>query len=70
MQNRYIPTDYANYTDEGIFDFQQYGKAVYRPKKTGEEEICTDLITLNDEECIKELNKQIRLNSRFVSDIK
>ena len=35
MQNRYIPPDYVNGIDKEVFYFQQYGKAVYRPKKSG-----------------------------------
>ena len=70
MKNRYISTDYAKNIDEGIFDFQKYGNAVYICKQTWEEGRGTDLITLNDEECIDKLNKQIRLNSRVVSNIK
>ena len=35
MQDRYIPPDYANDIDKGVFGFQQYGKAVYIPKKSG-----------------------------------
>ena len=49
MQNIKIPPDYSNDIDEVVFDFQQYGKAVYRPKKTWEEGRRTDLITFNDE---------------------
>ena len=35
IQNRYITTDDANDIDEGVFYFQQYGKAVYRQKNLG-----------------------------------
>ena len=48
--NKYIPPDYANDINEGIFDFAQYGKAVYRPRKIGKKEIETSfslLMTLN-----------------------
>ena len=35
IQNRYITPDYANDMDKGVFNFHQYGKAVYRQKKRG-----------------------------------
>ena len=49
MQVRYITKDYANEIDEVVFDFQQYGKTVYRPIKAWEEGSLTYRIKLNDE---------------------
>ena len=31
-QNRYIPLDYGDDVDEGVFDFAHFGKTVFRPK--------------------------------------
>ena len=33
--NAYIPPDFADNINEGIFDLAQYGKSVYIPKKIG-----------------------------------
>ena len=44
--NKYIPPDYADNIHEGIFDFAQYGKAVYRPRITWEVGNRTKLLTL------------------------
>ena len=52
VQNKYITPDYTNDVDEGVFDFEQYGKALYRPQQTWKEGICTNLITFNDEKYI------------------
>ena len=70
MKNRYISTDYAKNIDEGIFDFQKYGNAVYICKQTWEEGRGTDLITLNDEEHNEELHTNIKLNSGVIPQIK
>ena len=35
--NKYIPPNYADNIDQDIFDFVQYGKSVYRPRKNWEE---------------------------------
>ena len=32
---KYIPPDYTDNIHEGIFDFAQYGKALYKPRKMG-----------------------------------
>ena len=31
MINKYVPVDYPNDVEEGVFDYKQYGKAVFRP---------------------------------------
>ena len=49
FQNRYIPPDYANDIDEGVFDFKQYWRILYRTKLKWEEGIRTNLIKFNDE---------------------
>ena len=48
IKDRYIYPYYTNYIDEAVFDFQQYIKAVYRPKQTWEQGRYTYLITFND----------------------
>ena len=44
--------------------------SIYRPKQTWEEGRRTDLITINDEEHSKALNKHIKLNIRVIPEIK
>ena len=32
VKNRYIPHDYSDDIDNGLFDYSYYGKAVFKPK--------------------------------------
>ena len=53
-----------------MFDFQQCGKAVNRPKKSWEEGGHKKLTTINYEKHNKELQKHIKFNSRVIPEIK
>ena len=70
IQNIYIPPDQENNIDEALFDFQQHGKAVYRPNQTWEEGHHTDLTTFNDGGHNEELYKHIKFKSRVIPVIK
>ena len=70
MKNRYILPDYSNDIDEVVFDFQNYGKEVYRPKQTWEEGKRIFLIAFNNEENNEGLHKHIKLNSKVIPEIK
>ena len=45
IKNIYIPPNNANDIDEVVFDFHQYRKALYRPKKLGKKGIVKILIS-------------------------
>ena len=70
VQNKYITPDYTNDVDEGVFDFEQYGKALYRPQQTWKEGSDKNLITFNNDKNGKELNKHIKLNSRVTLGVR
>ena len=57
--NKYLSPDYADNIDEVIFDFVKYGKAVYRPRKSWEEDDRTNLITFDEIKHREELRKNI-----------
>ena len=46
--SQYIPVEYADDIDEGIFDYSHHGKAVYQPKLKWEHRDRHDLITYNE----------------------
>ena len=69
LVNKYIPPDYADNIDEGIFDFARYGKAVYRPRVNWEEGESTNLITFDDSKHVEELRKNIIVSTKFTPEL-
>ena len=62
--NKYIPLQYSNDIDEGIFDCPEYGDAVYRPKGTTVEvPPRNDLIYFNEDNDMEELMKGLKISN-------
>ena len=55
--NKYIPVDYSDDIDEGVFDYKHYGKTVFRPKMKWAERSRSDLILFNKMMDTAELEK-------------
>jgi len=59
-QNRYIPLDYGDDVDEGVFEFAHFGKTVFRPKIRWADKPRTDIIQydklLDEEELMANLH--------------
>ena len=47
VQNRYIPLDYLNDIDNGLFDYTHYGKSVIKPKVDWKAHTQNGIITYN-----------------------
>ena len=47
VQNRYIPLDYPDDIDKGLFDYTHYGKLVFKPKVDWNSLTRNDIITYN-----------------------
>ena len=61
QQNRFTPPEYANDIDEGVFEFKEFGNAVYRPKEPWPEGAeRDDIIHFDAEQHTEELEKNIR----------
>ena len=69
LVNKYIPPDYADNIDEGIFYFARYGKSVYRPRGNWEEGESTNLITFDDSKHVEELRKNIIVSTKFTPEL-
>ena len=62
MVNKYKPPDYNNDIDEGIFEFAEEGRCVYRPLITPwTDSIRDDIILFDQNKHSKELEKIIRI---------
>ena len=69
MVNKYIPPDYADDVDEGIFDLAQYGISAYKPRKNWEEGKRTKLITFDDSKHGEEIRKNIRVSTKVTPEV-
>ena len=63
--NKYIPVDYADDIDDGIFDFECYGKTFFRPKGEWSEGTRTDIIAFDPTEHSKELKTHLKVGSKI-----
>ena len=70
LANKYIPPDYAGNIDEGVFDFAQYGKAVYIPRENYKEVKSTNLITFDDSKHVEELRKNIIFSTKVIPELR
>ena len=48
MINKYTHIEYSSDVDEGVFDFKQYGKAVFRPLPKWEDIKINDIISYSE----------------------
>ena len=51
----YIPVDYANDIDDGVFNYSNYGHTIFRPKKKWADHSRTDIISFDEKLDVKEL---------------
>ena len=63
--NKYIPVDYSDDIDDGIFDFEYYGKTFFRPKGEWSEGTRTDIIEFDPAEHSKELKTHLKVGSKI-----
>ena len=62
--NKYIPLQYSNDIDDGVFECPEYGNTVYRPKSAAVEvSPREDLIYFNEDEDIEELMKGLKIGA-------
>ena len=50
VKNRYIPLDYLDDIDDGLFDYTNYGKSVFKQKVFWKAHTRNDIITYNHAE--------------------
>ena len=60
-ENKYIPIDYSDDIDKGLFDFSYNGKTVYRPKEKWSYSDRDDVILFNHDNDIKELMDNLHI---------
>jgi hypothetical protein len=71
QQNRFTPPEYANDIDEGVFEFKEFGNAVYRPKEPWPEGAeRDDIIHFDAEQHTEELEKNIRINDKIPGELR
>ena len=67
-QNRYIPLDYGDDVDEGVFELSHFGKTVFHPKIRWVDKPRDDIISYNDttdrEELMANLNVGANVDSK------
>ena len=61
MINKYIPVDYYSDVDEGVFDYQQYGHAVFRLAEEWKDITQEDIIMYNDKKDKTEFEENMLL---------
>ena len=70
QENRYIPVDNLDDIKDGVFDYRQYGKAVFRPAKHWKNRERNDIIEYSEEKDKMEFEKNIRIGKYFSSEHK
>ena len=63
MLNKYVPIDYSDDIDEGVFDYSHYGKAVFRPNLKWADRPRLDLIIFNTTKDMAELDKGLKIGT-------
>ena len=61
VENKYIPLEYGNDIDDGVFDFKQCGNKVFRPAKTWADKPRSDLILYDVKKDTAELDKGLAI---------
>ena len=61
QENRYIPVDNLDNIEDGLFDYRQYGKAVFRPATHWKDRERNDIIEYSEEKDKIEFEKNIRI---------
>ena len=59
--NKYVPIDYSNDIDEGIFDYSHYGKADFSPNVQWADIPRLDLITFDAKHDMSKLDKGLKI---------
>ena len=67
MKNKHIPMEYCNDIDDVMFDFNHYGKTVFRPAKKLANRPRSDLINFVEDIDIPELDKGLVIGKTISS---
>ena len=59
--NKYVPVDYSDDIDEGVFDYSRYSKTVFRPKLKRADRPRHNLITFETTKYLAELDKGLKI---------
>ena len=68
--NKYIPVEYAEDIDDGVFDYEHYGKTMYRPKKLWKDGIRDDIILYDRAEHEDEMLKGLKIGKTVTDTTK
>ena len=63
MKSMYQPPSENDDIDTGVFEFQKYGKCMFRPKQPWSENPRSDIITFDDKRDHEELSKNFKIGS-------
>ena len=69
-ENKYLPMDYSDDIDEGVFEFSHHGKAVYRPKVKWSDKPKNDRILFDQVEDTVELIKNLNIGDNVKAEYK
>ena len=69
-ENKYIPIDYSDDVDEGVFDFSHHGKVVYRPKVKWSDKLKNYIILFGQAEDTAELTINLNTGENVKADYK
>ena len=65
--NKYIPVEYSDDIDDGVFDYSHHGHTVYRPKKQWSKGARNDVIVYDNSVDNKELDKDLVIGNEVSS---
>ena len=68
MLNKYIPLDYSDGIDDGVFDYSHYRKAVYRPNVQSADMTRTELIKYNAATYSADMEHGFKVGKKVTSD--
>ena len=69
-KNKYIPIDYGNNIDNGVFDYSHHGRAVFRPRVRWANRQQSDIILFDKKLDMAELVSNMSTGKIFYQSIK
>ena len=70
VQNKYIPLDYGIKINGGIFDYNHFGKSMFKPTIDWTNHKRTDIITCSEDIDRAELEKILNINPNVTQEIR
>ena len=64
LLNKYLPINYSDDIDKGVFDYSCYGKAFFRPNLQWADRPRLDLIIFNVDNDTAELEKELKIEKQ------